>query len=114
MYFVDRSSVVLKPTAEFLAWLLSTDDSIDLTLEQIRSNCSVFLVPEFDTPEEIMGYIGERYRSIFVGELSSWIMDESLFPKELTLDLFWAFFDLEIHDMVVDLEDDELSLTHVM
>ena len=48
MYFVDRSAVVLKPTQNFLDWLKSTDQDVpDLTIEQLRANCSVFLVPEF-------------------------------------------------------------------
>lgn len=46
MYFVDRTAVVLKPTARFLEWLKSADENMpDLTIEQIRANCSVFLVP---------------------------------------------------------------------
>ena len=50
MYFVDRTAVVLKPTARFLEWLKSADENMpDLTIEQIRANCSVFLVPQFDS-----------------------------------------------------------------
>ena len=41
MYFVDRTAVVLKPTAAFLAWLKSVDEDMpDLTLAQLRSNCT--------------------------------------------------------------------------
>ncbi len=33
MYFVDRTAVVVKPTAKFLEWLKSLDDDMpDLTL----------------------------------------------------------------------------------
>ena len=67
MYFVDRTAVVLKPTQFFLDWLKSLDENMpDLSLEQIRSNCSVFLVPEFDEPEEdtiggfVFGLLGRR------------------------------------------------------
>ena len=54
MYFVDRSVVVLKPTQDFLDWLNQTnsDDMPDLTLNQIRSNCTTFLIPQFDEPEQ--------------------------------------------------------------
>ena len=36
MYFVDRTAVVLKPTARFLEWLKSADENMpDLTIEQL-------------------------------------------------------------------------------
>ena len=40
-------------------------------------------------------------------ELSSWVMNEDDFPEDMTLETFWAFFEVEIHDMVVDLEADD-------
>ena len=63
MYFVDRTAVVLKPTARFLEWLKSADENMpDLTIEQIRANCSVFLVPQFDEPEEVIAYFDRNPR----------------------------------------------------
>lgn len=73
MYFVDRTAVVLKPTEQFLQWLKQSDDNMpDLTLAQLRTNCSVFLVPEFDQPEEVVAYFDERYQQIFEAEISGW------------------------------------------
>ena len=47
MFFVDRMAAVLKPTDVFLAWLQQYDeDFADLTLAQLRANCSVFLLPD--------------------------------------------------------------------
>lgn len=114
MYFVDRTAVVLKPTAQFLAWLKSTDESMpDLTLEQIRSNCSVFLVPEFDTPEAVISYFDERFEAIFIAEIASWEVPEELYPKDMSLQAFWQFFDVEIHDMVLDMEDADMQASPV-
>ena len=106
MYFVDRSAVVLKPTEHFLAWLNNTqEDMPDLTLAQLRANCSVFLIPVFEEPEEAVAYVGERYQSLFAAELASWSIDEKDFPQPFDLAQFWAFFELDIHDMVLDLEE---------
>ena len=81
MYFVDRTAVVLKPTARFLEWLKSADENMpDLTIEQIRANCSVFLVPQFDEPEEVIAYFDERYQQIFEAELAGWDIDKSKWP----------------------------------
>ena len=92
MYFVDRTAVVLKPTQRFLDWLKSTDDNLpELTLEQIRSNCSVFLVPEFDTPEAVVAYFDERYRQIFEAEISAWEVGKKTGRKTWACRLFGNF-----------------------
>lgn len=110
MYFVDRTAAVLKPTEAFLQWLQQTDEEMpELTLSQLRANCTVFLLPLFDEPEEVVAYFNERFESIFEAELSSWTVDSVDWPKELNLDLFWQFFELEVHDTVLDLEESELE-----
>lgn len=116
MFFVDRTAVVLKPTERFLEWLKSSDtegDLPDLTVQQLRANCSVFLVPVFDEPEQAVAYFDERYSEIFAAELSGWTLDESTWPKDMSLKAFWEFFDLEIHDTVLDLETADLRITPV-
>ena len=115
MFFVDRMATVLKPTDVFLAWLQQYDeDFADLTLAQLRANCSVFLLPVFEMPEEAVAYVGERYRALCAAELASWSIDEVDFPQPFDLAQFWSFFELEIHDMVLDLEEAQWQGSAVM
>lgn len=115
MYLVDRTAVVLKPTETFLNWLKqSGDDLPDLTLAQLRSNCSVFLVPQFDEPEAAVAYFDERHHEIFAAELSGWESDRARWPESLDLETFWRFFDLEVHDTVLDLEEAQWQIAHVV
>ena len=86
MYFVDRTAVVLKPTQKFLDWLKSTDSNLpDLTLAQIRSNCSV----------------------------SSWEVERKHWPQDMGVQAFWEFFDAEIHDAVFDLDEAGIKVAPV-
>ena len=111
MFFVDRMAAVLKPTDVFLAWLQQYDeDFTDLTLAQLRANCSVFLLPVFEMPEEAVAYVG----ALFAAELASWSVDEADFPQPFDLAQFWSFFELEIHDMVLDLEEAQWQGSAVM
>lgn len=113
MYFVDRSAVVLKPTQAFLEWLKSTDEDMpDLTLPQLQSNCTTLLVPEFDSPEEVLGYVGERFSLIFEAELAGWEIDRKLWP-EMNLSQFWVFFSVEVHDTVLDLVEVDLQISPI-
>lgn len=115
MYFVDRTAVVLKPTAVFLTWLKQSDDDFpDLTLEQLRANCNVFLVPQFDEPEQVIAYFDDRYENIFAAELASWEIDPQQYPKDMSLQAFWQFFELEIHDNVLDLEEAQFNISNVI
>lgn len=115
MYFVDRTAVVLKPTQAFLDWLKSSDDDLpEMTLEQLRTNCSVYLVPEFETPEEVVAYLDERYLNFFEAELAAWYTEKSHWPQDMSLQTFWSFFDMEIHDMVMDTEEAEWQISPML
>lgn len=114
MYFVDRTAVVLKPTVQFLEWLKKSDENMpDLTIEQLRTNCSVYLIPEFDEPEAAVSYFDERYQEIFQAELAAWDEDADHWPKDMSLKAFWEFFDIEIHDMVLDMEESDMNVSPV-
>lgn len=114
MYFVDRTAVVLKPTEAFLAWLKSVHpDMPDVNLAQLRSNCTTLLVPQFDTPEAVVSYVGEHYRRIFEAEVAAWEVPQAQWPQDMSLAAFWAWFEAEIHDMVLDMEAAELQLSSV-
>lgn len=107
MYAVDRSVALIKPRQPFLDWLMILPDSeLDLTLEQLRTDCTVFLVPEFLDLEEALGFIDQIYSQIFEMELASWWEDESLWPEHRTVQLFWKWFDVELHSTVVDAAGD--------
>ena len=65
------------------------------------------------TPEEVVAYFDERYAEVFKAEVSGWAVDEAAWPKDMSLKAFWEFFEVEIHDLVVDMEEGELSLDPV-
>ncbi|MDO5685965.1 MAG: hypothetical protein Q4G42_00995 [Neisseria sp.] len=112
MYFVDRVAVTVRPTAAFLQWLNAHEakgpDGFEFTLEQIRSNATVYLMPEAETPEETVAYVDEHYEKLFAAELASWSIDEIDWPQDRSLQAFWTFFEIEVHDLVLDVVDSEL------
>lgn len=114
MYFVDRTAVVLKPTEAFLSWLKGADaDMPEITLAQLRSNCTTLLVPEFETPEDVVSYVDDHYQRIFEAEVAGWEVEAEKWPKDMSLSAFWTFFEVEIHDMVLDMEDADMQISPV-
>lgn len=104
-YFVERSIVVLKPREAFLEWVNSTFTEIPqkLTLESIRVDCNTYLIPEVDEVEDGIKYVDDLYEDLFIMEFASWTEDASTWPKNLTLKMFWEWFDVEVFPTIIDL-----------
>ncbi|WP_035056919.1 hypothetical protein [Andreprevotia chitinilytica] len=112
MFIVDRSAALIRPKQPFLDWLLALPgNDIPLTLEDIRTDCTVILIPEAAEPEDGIAYIDDVAEKLFEMELSSWVGDEELWPKKRNLKLFWEWFDVEIHLGVMDSVDDGIHNT---
>ncbi len=110
MYAVDRSIVVVKPKEPFLKWLKSTPGyELEISLDQLRSDCTAFLVPEFPDPEDAINYIDDRCLEIFEMELASWYEDRGVWPDNRSLKLFWEWFDVEVHSTLIDLVEGEIA-----
>lgn len=109
MFIVDRTMALVRPKQPMLDWLLNQpDNDVDITLDMLRSDCTVLLVPETDEPEETIAYIDDIYSQIFEMELASWYDDTSRWPSSRTLKTFWEWFDVEVHSLVIDTMDEPL------
>ncbi len=109
-YVVERSIVVLKPKKPFLDWInnnlaISTDTLLDLP--DIRIDCNSYMIPEVNEIEDGVAYVDEVYEALFQMELASWSEDETTWPPELSLKMFWEWFDVEISPTLIDLTDED-------
>lgn len=111
-YVVERSIVVIKPKQPFLDWInnnLAISNETLLDLSNIRIDCNSYLIPEINEIEDGVAYIDEVYEALFQLELASWSEDQSLWPQELSLKMFWEWFDIEISPTLIDLTEDDDS-----
>lgn len=103
MFEVDRIAAVVKPTAVMLHWLNDCPLRKDhLILQDLRKDCLVLLVPEFDGPKQASEYIKSIFKPIFEAELISWGVPEHLWPENRDIELFKRWFDIEFHSMIYD------------
>lgn len=108
-YVVERSIVVLKPKQQFLDWIntnLATSTETLLDLNSIRIDCNSYLISEITEIEDGIAYVDEFYESLFQLELASWTEDQNLWPQELSLKMFWEWFDVDISPTLIDLTND--------
>ncbi|MDQ5921509.1 MAG: hypothetical protein QG673_1567 [Pseudomonadota bacterium] len=107
-YFVERSVAVIKPKYPLLEWVNQsfTDLPQELTLDSIRIDCNSYLIPEVEEIEDGIKFIDDKFADIFALELASWTEDESMWPTNLSLKMFWEWFDVEVQPTIIDLTSD--------
>lgn len=101
---VNRDAIVVKPKKPLLDWSnsLTPNERPLLDLKEGK----VYLLSEKDTPEAVERWLRRNFDKIFRSELTDWWLDENDWPQKRTFKLFKEWFDVEIHQMVVDMEDD--------
>lgn len=115
-YVVERSIVVIKPKQPLLDWInssLAISEGTMLTLESIRIDCNSYLIPEVDAIEDGISYVDDNFEALFHLELASWSEDQNTWPNELSLKMFWEWFDIEISPTLIDLTEDNGTETEI-
>jgi len=108
---INKHVVLVKPNERFMEWLYSVTDPkpVKFDLAELREQCSVYLIPDFENAASGYRFIYENYEGILEEELSAWYTDETLWPKNRDLQMFQSWFDIEIHDLVFDLVDESVE-----
>ncbi len=107
MFLINREAVILKGKQPLVDWINSNDPENPVTLPDVREENTVILLPECRDKQEAVTIIESNFEVLFFGEIEGWIAEESLWPKDVTIETFRAWFDVEYHSMVFDaLEED--------
>ena len=106
---VNRFAVMLVPNEAFLHWAQSCfEDESELTLEAVRQEPTVYLIPEGG--EEPERYLPKHYETMLVQELGGWCTDEESWPDDLSFRTFRSFFEVQVTSMVFDLGTEPLEI----
>ena len=104
-YFYDsinRNAIVIKPRQVFFDWINSIypDDPVEDVDEG-----TVYLIREKESYIAIEKWLSTKFDNIFQNELNNWHTDEKDWPRKRTYKQFREWFDVEIHSMILDLEE---------
>jgi hypothetical protein len=107
---INRSVAIIRPKQPFVDWSNQLPDGgPKVSLDNFRHNCTVILIPEYDTHRQTKSYINQIYEDIFEEELWGWCTEESWWPKDRTKELFWQWFEVELHSIVLDSLDESIE-----
>jgi hypothetical protein len=94
---------IIRPKQPFVDWAnFVSNDGKQYTIEELNTECNAILLPEYQSDEHMADIFEDLYSDIFELELSSWLTDESEWPRRRTVKIFREWFDVEIHSMVFD------------
>jgi hypothetical protein len=110
MKFVSRAVVVVRAKPPYVDWAngLRPADAERVTLANARVGGSAFLVPSFQHDEDAQAFLERHATAMFEHELGMWIDDRAAWPPRRDAATFHEWFDVELHEIVVDLGDDEI------
>ena len=109
MDVINRAVAVIKPRQPYLDWAKSIPGPADdVTLDEVRTNCTAILIPDFDDPAEAEEFIATIADDLFEMELDSWDRDPRTWPVNRSHAIFQEWFGVEIHSIVLDASDDDL------
>ena len=110
MDVINRSAIVVRPGQPFLNWLHRVDPtSSHLTLDDLRRQPTIYLLPECDSEEQALEFLREISSEIFEEQLNGWYRVPSVWPTERDLMALRIWFEIGFHSMIVDLCDDPVE-----
>jgi hypothetical protein len=109
MTTINRTAIIVMPGQPFLEWLHGADPtSRELSLEDLRREPTVYLLPECENAEEAREFLAEVCSEIFEEQLNGWYRVPSSWPMVRDLNAFDQWFEYRFHSMLVDTCDDPL------
>ena len=91
---INQSAVIVMPAQPFLDWLRQADPtSAELSLEDLRREPTIYLLPEYATEEEARAYLKEFCSEIFEEQLDGWYRVPSAWPVDRDFDTVIRWFE---------------------
>lgn len=109
MFIINRDAVVLKGKKPVVDWINSIDPENPVSLDDLREDSTVILLPPCNGKEEALFIVESNYEALFFGEIEGWIADDSMWPEGVTLETFREWFDVEYHSMIFDAVEEDIE-----
>ncbi len=110
---VNRSALLLAPKKPLMDWVNSVfaeDARMDLSEPIAWDNMAVYMIPEFNTAEDVNAWLKENFSRFFEDQLFGWCQDPETWPEKLTWSRFNDWFHVSWQSLIVDdLEDEPLE-----
>jgi hypothetical protein len=111
MYTINRSLAIIRPKQPYIDWANKLSTALKITPDNLQSDCTVILIPLYDTDEEARKYIDKIAEDLFEWELFAQWTHEPDWPRNRTNEMFWNWFDVELHSEIIDFSKQAIRKT---
>jgi hypothetical protein len=112
MRVINRTAVTFVGAKPYLEWTRQKDADFNrgtVTVARAKTFGSAFLLPEFEREEDVQEWVEDNASWLFEFQLAAWTEDESAWPINRDLQTFREWFRVDVHNVVVDVADDEIE-----
>jgi hypothetical protein len=112
MRVVNRTAVTITGAQPYIDWTQRHDADADrgaLIVARAKPYGTAYLLPELELEEDVHEWIEENVGWLFEFQLSAWTDDESAWPAQRDIRSFRDWFRIDIHNVVVDVGDDDIE-----
>jgi hypothetical protein len=112
MRVINRTAVTFVGAKPYLEWTRQKDADFNrgtVTVARAKTFGSAFLLPEFELEEDVQEWVEDNASWLFEFQLAAWTEDESAWPINRDLQTFREWFRVDVHNVVVDVADDEIE-----
>ena len=112
MRVINRTAITVIGAKPYLDWTQQKQGDVNrgaLTVARAKTFGSAFLLPEFELEEDVQEWVEENAGWLFEFQLAAWTDDESEWPATRDLKTFREWFRVDIHNVVVDMADDDIE-----
>jgi hypothetical protein len=101
---VKRTAISLKPKQPYVDWANGLDeDGVKIGTEFTPEENIYLIADSTDQQVDLETLLEPYYQAIFEEELRAWHRIEADWPRRRDLKMFLAWFEVEVHSLVLDL-----------
>lgn len=107
---MNRIAVLLIPKRPYIEWANSFGDGVTVGEADAREQATAFLVPDFDMVDDVHEFVAENAEYMFEEALWGWMTDEATWPAMRDYEALRQWFEIEIHEPLIDLADEAIRV----
>lgn len=108
---INRAAVIVRLKKPFVDWINKADPydkKSQVSVEEANEDRTVYLIDDAEA-DHVDEWVNLNFLQLFECELEDWYQDENLWPKDLSLELFETWCEVECHTVVVDTVGGEIT-----
>ncbi len=100
---VNRAAILVTPLEPYIEWAGSVDEDGPEDAKLLKDNINVYLIEEYDNPEDEDRLVEQNFEMMFAGELAAWHSEEDGWPAIRDWNTFQKWFTWRVQPLVFDL-----------